>query len=40
MLKIDIEGDEYKLLNEVNKNLNKLNLVIIEFHDLRKNLKK
>ena len=40
VLKIDIEGDEYKLLNEVNKNLNKLNLVIIEFHDLRKNLKK
>ncbi len=40
VLKIDIEGDEYKVLNEINKNLDKLNLVIIEFHDLQKNLKK
>ena len=40
VLKIDIEGDEYKVLNEVNKNIDKLNLVIIEFHDLKKNLKK
>tara|TARA_Y100000590_G_scaffold338119_1_gene385271 strand:+ start:253 stop:1035 length:783 start_codon:yes stop_codon:yes gene_type:complete len=40
VLKIDIEGDEYKILNEVNRNLNKLNLVIIEFHKLKKNLKK
>tara|TARA_B100001996_G_scaffold351588_1_gene311733 strand:+ start:245 stop:1027 length:783 start_codon:yes stop_codon:yes gene_type:complete len=40
VLKIDIEGDEYKVLKEVNKNLEKLNLVIIEFHELQKNLKK
>ena len=40
VLKIDIEGDEYKILKEVNKNFDKLNLVIIEFHDLQKNLKK
>tara|TARA_Y100000768_G_C23796046_1_gene594860 strand:- start:47 stop:829 length:783 start_codon:yes stop_codon:yes gene_type:complete len=40
VLKIDIEGDEYRVLKEVNKNLNKLNLVIIEFHNIHKNLKK
>ena len=40
VLKIDIEGDEYKVLDEVNKNFKKLNLVILEFHDLQKNLKK
>ena len=31
VLKVDIEGDEYKVLKEINKNFNKLNLVIIEF---------
>tara|TARA_B100000963_G_scaffold361394_1_gene396518 strand:+ start:278 stop:1060 length:783 start_codon:yes stop_codon:yes gene_type:complete len=40
VLKIDIEGDEYKILKEINKNFDKLNLVIIEFHNLQKNLKK
>ena len=40
VLKIDIEGDEYKVLKEVNRNFDRLNLVIIEFHDLQKNLKK
>lgn len=40
VLKVDIEGDEYKVLNEINKNLNKINLLIIEFHDLKKNMKK
>ena len=40
ILKVDIEGDEYKVLKEINKNFNKLNLVIIEFHDLQKNLKR
>ena len=40
VLKVDIEGDEYKVLKEINKNFNKLNLVIIEFHNLKKNLKK
>ncbi len=39
VLKVDIEGDEYKVLKEIN-NFNKLNLVIIEFHNLKKNLKK
>ena len=39
-MKVDIEGDEYKVLKEINKNFNKLNLVIIEFHNLKKNLKK
>ena len=40
VLKIDIEGDEYKVLTDVNKNLDKLNLVIIEFHELKKNFNK
>ena len=40
VLKVDIEGDEYKVLKEINKNFSKINLVIIEFHDLQKNLKK
>ena len=40
LLKIDIEGDEYKVLKDVNKNFKKLNLVIIEFHNIKKNLKK
>ena len=40
VLKVDIEGDEYKVLKEINDNFDKLNLVIIEFHNLQKNLKK
>ena len=40
VLKIDIEGDEYKVLDEVNKNLDKINLSIIEFHNVKKNLRK
>ena len=40
VLKIDIEGDEYKILRDIDKNLKKINLLIIEFHDLEKNLKK
>ncbi len=40
LLKIDIEGDEFKILEEIDKNLDKINLLIIEFHDLQKNLKK
>ena len=40
ILKIDIEGDEFKILEEIDKNLDKINLLIIEFHDMRKNLKK
>src|SRR6056300_522783 len=38
LLKIDIEGDEYNILNDVDKNFDRLNLLIIEFHDLQKNL--
>ena len=42
LLKIDIEGDEFKILDDINKNLGNVNLLIIEFHnlDLEKNLKK
>ena len=40
VLKIDIEGDEYKILNEIIVNLKKINLLVIEFHDLKNNLKK
>lgn len=40
VLKIDIEGDEYKILNEINKNQKKINLLIIEFHYISKNLLK
>ena len=40
ILKIDIEGDEFKILEEIDKNLDKINLLIIEFHDMQKNLKK
>ena len=40
ILKVDIEGDEYKVLNDINKNSKKVNLLIIEFHKVFKNLKK
>ena len=40
VLKIDIEGDEYKILNDVKKNFKRINLLVIEFHNLEKNLKK
>ena len=42
LLKIDIEGDEFKILEDINKNLDNINLLIIEFHnlDIEKNLKK
>lgn len=32
-LKIDIEGGEYRILNEILKNENKINGLVIEFHD-------
>jgi hypothetical protein len=38
ILKIDIEGDEYKILNTINKEQNKINLLIIEFHNISKNI--
>ena len=40
ILKIDIEGDEYKILNVVNKNFKHIYLLIIEFHDIHKNMSK
>ena len=40
ILKIDIEGDEYKILEHVNKEFLKINLFIIEFHNIHKNLNK
>ena len=39
-LKIDIEGSEYRLLNEIIELKNQLSGLIIEFHDLDLNLKK
>ncbi len=33
-LKIDIEGDEYKILEEVNKNNEAISILIIEFHNI------
>ena len=40
LLKIDIEGDEYKILEHINKKFIKINLLIIEFHNIHKNLNK
>lgn len=37
-LSIDIEGDEYKILNHIIYESNRINLLVIEFHDLDKNL--
>ena len=34
ILKIDIEGDEYKILNEIIVNSEKINSLIIEFHNI------
>ena len=39
LLKVDIEGDEYKILDQINKNSKKINLLIIEFHDVSKNMR-
>ena len=39
-LKIDIEGDEYQILNHVKKNTKNIIFLIIEFHEVHKNLKK
>ena len=39
-LKIDIEGDEYQILNHVKNNSKNLVFLIIEFHEVHKNLKK
>ena len=40
ILKIDIEGDEYLLLEDIAKYQKKINCLIIEFHKIDKNKKK
>lgn len=40
ILKVDIEGDEYKILNNIIKNEKKIDHLIIEFHNAVINLKK
>jgi len=39
ILKIDIEGDEYNILNQILKNSKKINALLIEFHDIQKNMR-
>ena len=40
LLKIDIEGSEYNILNDIINNNKKIMFLIIEFHSIKKNLKK
>ena len=40
LLKIDIEGDEYKVINQIAKYQKIIYCLIIEFHEVNKNLKK
>ena len=40
VLKIDIEGDEYNILDQIKRDYKKINLLIIEFHNISKSLKK
>tara|TARA_A100001015_G_scaffold306465_1_gene400778 strand:+ start:31 stop:816 length:786 start_codon:yes stop_codon:yes gene_type:complete len=40
ILKVDIENDEYKVLGDIIKNNSKINLLIIEFHQVNKNFNK
>ena len=40
ILKVDIEGDEYNILNDIKKNSKKIIFLIIEFHDIHKNINK
>ena len=39
-LKVDIEGDEYKILDDIKKNSKKIIFLVIEFHSLHKNIEK
>lgn len=39
-IKIDIEGSEYRVLNEILENKDKINVIIIEFHDLDLHIEK
>ncbi len=38
ILKVDIEGDEYKILNEIISNSKKINSLIIEFHNIHQHM--
>tara|TARA_B100000787_G_C16164209_1_gene282984 strand:- start:88 stop:870 length:783 start_codon:yes stop_codon:yes gene_type:complete len=38
LLKIDIEGDEYEILEDIIKNSKKINCLLIEFHFISKNI--
>ena len=40
MLKVDIEGSEYEILEDIKLYSKRINCLIIEFHDIKKNLKK
>ena len=40
MLKIDIEGDEFEILNDINLYSNQIHTLIVEFHELNKNYNK
>jgi len=37
LLSIDIEGDEYKILKDINKYHGSIHLLVVEFHQLNKN---
>ena len=39
-LKVDIEGDEYKILDDIKKNSKKIIFLVIEFHSMHKNIEK
>ena len=38
ILKVDIEGDEYNILKQILNNSQKINTLLIEFHDIQKNM--
>lgn len=38
LLKIDIESDEYKILENIKENSKKINCLLIEFHEIKKNI--
>ncbi len=40
ILKIDVEGSEYDILSDITKNSKKIISLIIEFHDIKRNLDK
>ena len=40
LLKIDIENAEYKILTQIIENSEKINCLIIEFHNIKKKINK